>query len=85
MVTSGAAVVTLCGAAGHCEPQVPQEDGCPGGGHRGQRDPWGLRKGEVIMLMATNALGVWTVTRRSTLLRLWDAVTGAMKASCNVR
>ena len=36
MVTSGAALVTLCGAAGHCEPQVPQEAGCPGGGRRGQ-------------------------------------------------
>ena len=51
----------------------------------GSETPRGLRKGEVIMLMATNALGVWTVTRRSTLLRLWDAVTGAMKASYNVR
>ncbi|KAL5460194.1 hypothetical protein EMCRGX_G033622 [Ephydatia muelleri] len=51
----------------------------------GSETPGGLRKGEVIMLMATNALGVWTVTRRSTLLRLWDAVTGAMKASYNVR
>ena len=40
----------------------------------GSETPRGLRKGEVIMLMATNALGVWTVTRRSTLLRLWDAV-----------
>ena len=51
----------------------------------GSETPRGLRRGEVIMLMATNALGVWTVTRRSTLLRLWDAVTGAMKASYNVR
>ena len=75
----------LSGAAGHCEPQVPQELDALVVAIGGSETPGGLRKGEVIMLMATNALGVWTVTRRSTLLRLWDAVTGAMKASYNVR
>jgi leucine-rich repeat kinase 1 len=44
----------------------------------------GGRKGDGITLMVLNATGVWTVGRRSTLLRLWDQKTGQYKASYDV-
>ena len=42
-------------------------------------------KMDVIMYMMLSKQGVWTVTRRSSILRLWDLVTGEVKASFNVR
>lgn len=42
-------------------------------------------KGDVIIHMALSKRGVWTVTRRSTMLSLWDMVTGNRKATFNVR
>ena len=42
-------------------------------------------KGDVIVLMGINSRGVWSVTRRSTVLRLWDSITGNLKASFNIR
>ncbi len=44
-----------------------------------------LIKGDVIVLMGINSRGVWTVTRRSTLMRLWDSITGSLKATFSIR
>ena len=41
-------------------------------------------RGDVITLMAINGRGVWTVGRRSPVVRLWDRKTGAIKASYTV-
>ena len=53
-------------------------EGAVGGGARG------VVKGDVIALMVVNARGVWTVSRRSGILRLWDLVSGQLQASFNV-
>ncbi len=42
-------------------------------------------RGDVIMLMCVNSLGVWTVSRRSHVLRLWNQLNGALLSSYNVR
>ncbi|XP_003391989.2 PREDICTED: uncharacterized protein LOC100636182 [Amphimedon queenslandica] len=42
-------------------------------------------KGEVIIYSGLNRQGVWSVARRSAVLRLWDIKTGELKASFNVR
>ena len=42
-------------------------------------------KGEVIIYSGLNRQGVWSVARRSAVLRLWDINTGELKASFNVR
>ena len=52
------------------------EDGEGGGGKT---------KGDVIVLIGISSRGVWTVTRRSTVLRLWDSVTGQLKANFNIK
>ena len=44
----------------------------------------GSTRGDVLTLMAVNGKGVWTVGRRSTILRLWDQHTGEFKASYDV-
>ena len=44
----------------------------------------GGSKGDVVTLMIVNASGVWTVGRRSSVLRLWDQKTGKYKASYDV-
>lgn len=41
-------------------------------------------KGDVITLMAISGKGVWTVGRRTPIVRLWDHKTGEVKASYNV-
>lgn len=41
--------------------------------------------GDVILLVGINKRGIWTVTRRSSVLRLWDLTTGNLLASYNVR
>ena len=51
----------------------------------GDSSPSNKIKGEVIVLMALSKRGVWTVSRRSTVLRLWDMVTGELRASFNVK
>ena len=38
-------------------------------------------KGDVVTLMAVNSRGVWTVSRRSSWLKLWDPINGQFKAS----
>ena len=42
-------------------------------------------RGDVIILMCVNSLGVWTVSRRSHVLRLWSQVNGALLASYSVQ
>ena len=42
-------------------------------------------KGDVITLMAVSSRGVWTVSRRSPVLRLWNQVNGHLKASYSIR
>ena len=44
-----------------------------------------LIKGDVIVLMGISSRGVWTVTRRSVILRLWESVTGNLKATFSIR
>ena len=44
-----------------------------------------LVKGDVITLIVVNSRGVWTVSRRSPVLRLWNQVSGQLKASYNIR
>lgn len=44
----------------------------------------GGSRGDVITLMIISGKGVWTVGRRSPILRLWDQKTGQYKASYNV-
>ena len=41
-------------------------------------------RGDVITLMVVSGKGVWTVGRRSPIVRLWDHKTGDIKASYNV-
>lgn len=41
-------------------------------------------KGDVITLMIVSTCGVWTVGRRSSILRLWDQKTGQFRASYDV-
>lgn len=41
-------------------------------------------KGDVITLMVVNRKGVWTVARRSSVLCLWDTVSGDLKASLDI-
>lgn len=45
----------------------------------------GANKSDVIIHAALSKLGVWSVTRRSSVLRLWDLTSGELKASFNVR
>ncbi len=42
-------------------------------------------RGDVITLMGVTMRGVWTVSRRSPVLRLWNQVSGELKASFNIR
>lgn len=42
-------------------------------------------KGEVIILSGLNRQGMWSVARRSSVLRLWDFKSGVLKSSFNVR
>ena len=51
----------------------------------GEKGPNSKMKGDVIVLMGLSGRGVWTVTRRSTALRLWDSVTGNIKATFSIR
>lgn len=44
-----------------------------------------MSRGDVITLMAVSPRGVWIVSRRSPVLRLWNQVSGQLKASFNVR
>ena len=41
-------------------------------------------RGNVITLMVVSSHGVWIVTRRSPVLRLWNQVSGQLKASYSV-
>ena len=42
-------------------------------------------RGEVITLLRVNCYGVWTVGRRSSILRLWNQESGALVSQYNVR
>jgi len=42
-------------------------------------------RGDVIMLMSVNNIGVWTVSRRSHILRLWNQLDGVLIASYSVQ
>lgn len=43
------------------------------------------KRGDVITLMLVTRKGVWTVARRSSILRLWNSSTGELKATFNVK
>lgn len=45
----------------------------------------GSRHGDVIILMCVNSLGVWTVTRRSHILRLWNQLDGSLLSSYSIQ
>ena len=42
-------------------------------------------RGDVIILMSVNNRGVWTVSRRSPVLRLWNQLDGSLIASFSVQ
>lgn len=44
----------------------------------------GTSRGDVITLMSISGKGVWTVGRRSSVLRLWDQRTGEFRASYDI-
>ena len=52
-----------------------------GGGREGER----RQRSDAIMLLCVNRYGVWTVGRRSPILRLWNQESGDLAASYNVR
>lgn len=62
---------------------TPQAEG--GKGSRVSEGSQAAVKGDVIMLMQVSVVGLWTVGRRSAVLRLWDMITGELKASYNVQ
>ena len=51
----------------------------------GGQGPQSLVRGDVITLMAVTRMGVWTVGRRSSLLRLWNQISGELRGSYNVQ
>lgn len=55
-----------------------------GAGPGGGGGSGGGGRGDVITLMAVSSNGVWTVSRRSCVLRLWDQKTGQYRASYDV-
>lgn len=48
-------------------------------------DKEGTVRVDVIMLAAVSRRGIWTVARRSTVLRFWEKEKGDLKASFNVQ
>ena len=48
-------------------------------------DREGMVRVDVIMLAAVSRRGLWTVARRSTVLRFWEKEHGELKASFNVQ
>lgn len=60
----------------NCQISSPQDDTA------GRRSAC---RGDVIILMSVNSLGVWTVSRRSHVLRLWNQFNGSLLSSYSVR
>ena len=52
---------------------------------QGEEKGRSLQRGDVITLLAINIHGVWTVTRRSPILKLWNQESGDLIACYNVR